>query len=64
MFIWLEVRLPVIQFQKEKIPRNQLTEHFQLCRVIPIYVSMKGPTLVCVLNDTDQTIYINKLLAL
>ena len=45
MFIRLEARLPVVQFKKEKILRNQLIKLFQL-RFVPTQVSMKGRTLV------------------
>ena len=37
-------RLPVVQFQKEKYPRNQLTEIYQI-RVEPVKVRYKGRTL-------------------
>ena len=45
MFIRLKARLPVVQFQKETISRNQLTELFPL-RVVPLKVRIKGRTLI------------------
>ena len=47
MFIRKAVQLPVVQFQKENISHNELTELFQL-RVVPIKVSIKGRTLLLI----------------
>ena len=51
MSIQLEAQLPVVQFQKENISRNQFSELFQL-RVVPIQVSTKGRTLVHLLSSS------------